>query len=280
MEEQKNQLELPFYLQELQKHPSYGRMGKLLLPSGNMVVIREQNGNDDDVLSSFGASDLDTAAINRFIAGIILENTFSFSKSKKRVSETEVLNMLLNDKYFILMVSRIFSLGEELEFAWDWKGDTGKIEYSESLLPYVWDYKNPFPEEADEDYFRLRIPPYYGLSEDNLVYVTLASGKKVSYSCLDGNGENYLLKRKPEERTANAPLKARRLSLWNPEDEKYLEVPNFSAFSPKDLSEIRKSVKENDPQFEGTTEIINPSTGETLSVPLVGITDFFYPREI
>jgi hypothetical protein len=283
MESQNEPVAMPgvsFFIQAITKHETYGRLAKLLLPSGNTVLIREQNGNDDDILSSFGVNDLDSSAINRFIAAIIIQNSFEFSKSKTSITATEALNILLNDKYFILIASRAFSLGEEFEFQWDWKGDTGKVSYNEDLKPYLWDYSQSYPEEGEENYFKYRIPPYYNISENGLRELTLSTGKKIRYKYLDGHGEDFLLKRSPEERTANASLKARKLSLYNPDSDKFQELPNFSAFTSKEMAEIRKDLREKDPQFDGITEITNPKTGEELSLPLIGITDFFFPREI
>ena len=282
MESQNEQVlnEKPSFVQSIQKHPQMGNLAVLLLPSGNMVKIREQNGNDDDILSSFSKDDLDTAGVNKFIASIIIENSFKFCKSDTLMGEKDVLNMLLNDKYFILIASRAFSLGSILSFSWDWRGDVGKVPYDEDLNVYLWDYEKPFPEEGDEDYHPYRIKPYYNLKDDVHIEATLKSGKKVRYNLMNGHSEDFLLKKSPEQRTVNVALKARKMAIWDDNKGSYTELVNFSPFSSRDMVEIRNHVNENDPQFEGISDIENPITGESLQVPLITLTDFFFPREI
>lgn len=267
------------FIQGESKDPTFGRMIDLLLPSGLTVTIREQNGNDDDVLSSQSKDDLDSNGINRFVAGIIMKNDFPFAKTQGKITDKEVLKMPLRDKYFIVVSSRVFSLGNLLKFEWDWQNGELPIAYEDDLSLYLWDYKKEFPKEGEDNYFKERIKPYTNVSNDNPVReFTLTSGKTIRYKLLNGESENFLLKLPLEKRTVNAGLKARKLQLFVEDD--WLDVVNFSSFNPREMAEIRRDIEQYDSQFDGITTIENPNTGQTLDIPLMNIPDFFFPREI
>lgn len=268
------------FIQGVSKDSTFGNLAELLLPSGHAIVIREQNGNDDDVLSSFTKDDLDSNAINRFVAGIIIKNTYKWAKTEGRMNDKDVLNIPLRDKYFIIMASRIFSLGDILKFDWDWKDGNNLVSYEQDLTGFLWNYNKDFPfNPSDEGYFKERIKPYSkDLTESSVRTFTLRSGKEVQYTLLNGNGENFLLKLPVEKRTVNAGLKARKLKL-NVEGT-WQDVVNFSSFSPKDMADIRKDIETYDSQFDGIIQIENPNTGQVMDLPLMNIPDFFFPREV
>lgn len=268
------------FIQSQSKDSTFGNLAELLLPSGHTVVIREQNGNDDDVLSSFSKDDLDSNAINRFVAGIIIKNNYSWAKTESRLNDKDILKLPLRDKYFIIMASRIFSLGHILKFTWDWKDDNHPIDYEQDLSEFMWDYKKPFPTTPeDPGFFKEMIKPYNGeLKESSVRTFTLRSGKEIQYNLLNGIGENYLLKLPLEKRTVNAGLKARKLKLYV--EGSWQEVVNFSSFTPKDMSDIRNDLDKYDSQFEGLIQVENPNSGQVIDLPLMNIPDFFFPREI
>jgi len=249
----------------------------LLLPSGNTVTIREQNGNDDDIISSFISGDEMIGPINRFLAGLIVDHSFEGFKSKSTILPTEILELLLRDKYFILMASRIFSISDTIIFSWDWKNGKPPVKYEEELLPYLWDYNKEFPQPGDPEYFKYRIAPYTEQKTDTKELV-LKSGKKVRYGFLNGHGENYLLNIADDNRTINAGLKARGLELW--QDGEWIKVENFKEFKAYEMASLRDSIEKEDKQFDGLTDITNPYSGEVLAVPMLSIQDFFFPREI
>jgi hypothetical protein len=101
------------------------------VPSGNLVTIREQNGADDDILSNpVEATNL--MNLSRFISGIILKSTYK----QGRLTVDEVHNLPVLDRYCIIINSRIFSLGEELEFTQDWGPNGGKVAYTQDLREF------------------------------------------------------------------------------------------------------------------------------------------------
>ncbi len=242
---------------------------KINTPSGDTYVIREQTGADDDLLSRLDVDEATT--INRYIAAII-----ESGPKGKRLTLEDVEKLLLRDKYVILFKSRIFSLSEKLIFSYNWTPDDEPLEYITDLQEYVWDYSNPVPELGEEGYSRHRITPY-GVN-DRVVNFDLTSGKSVSFEFLDGVGEKYLLSIKPMERSINKQLIARGFK-YN-DGKKMVGVKNFQVFTSRDMMEIRNKVDEFDPALEGTTNIVNPNTGENLDLPIIAIKDFYYPVKI
>ena len=265
------------FIQSQTTHPIHGKLADLLLPCGTKVTIREQNGNDDDVISSPGSDKDLSLPLNKFIAGLILKHDFNF-KSKEVITMKEVLDIPLRSKYFILLASRIFSISPTIKFRWDWKNGKPPVAYEEDLTVYLWDYNRDFPSEMDPDYFSERIQPYPPSNFDKYRELELSSGKKIRYKYLDGHGENYLLGLSENERAINSPLKARELNIWLEGD--WSPVTNFKDFKNYEMSEIRRDIDINDKPFDGFTNITNPYNGEALQIPLLSIPDFFFPREI
>lgn len=252
----------------------YGKVHEFVTPSGYKVAIREQNGNDDDIISKVGNGSVD--GINLFIKGIIVG--CELYPEMKELTLEQVMKMKLRDKYVTLIQSRIFSLGNILHFEYDWKiPGQGKLPYDEDLSEYIWDYSKPFPKEEDSLYNKYKVQPYKNGAETEK-FLVLSSGKKVKYLYLNGYGEKYLLDKPEREITMNDEMKARFLHLEVNGD--YIRVENFKDFNPRDMIQLRADIRECDDRTEGLTDIENPMTGASLSLPLLGIMDFFFPREI
>jgi len=233
-------------------------------PSGAKYIIREQNGRDEDNLSRIDSDEATT--INRHLATII-----ESGPSGRRMTLEDVEKLPLRHKYALLIKSRIFSLGSDLIFDYVWEDDDEPIEYSVDLSEYVMDYSTIPTEEVSP----LTILPY---SVTSPITLTLLSGAQVQFELLDGVGEKMLLGLKPNERTINKNLTARFLKIYD--GSKWVLVKNFMSFSAKDMVEIRRAVEEVDPPVTGNTTLVNPRTGESRVIPILGIRDFFYPVKI
>lgn len=254
---------------------NYGNIKELLLPSGATAIIREQNGEDDALLSNVALSK-DSASLNSFITAITVYLSTASDPSKAPTLDA-IMSMPLNDKYFILIASRIFSLGEELEFQYNWNNDLPPVKYTENLSNFLWDYKKEFPKPGDPEYFEERIPPY----KSNSPYQTilLDDGRELRYKYLNSYGERYLLKLPETEKHINQQLLARDLSLLI--DGSFVKVESFKSFSSKAMAKIRASISENDPEFAGLTTLENPyETGVSQTISIIQVQDFFFPREI
>lgn len=255
----------------------YGKLKELVLPSGYKATIREQNGNDDDIISN-QATARDLTNMNMFISSLIIETDLPFSVNGK-LSIDGVRNMLLRDKYFILFSSRIHSMGNLIKFTYDWGTEEGgNIEYTDDLNNFVWDYNKEMPEQGDKDFYAYRILPY----SHDLAYKKfehqLSSGKQVRFKFLDGHSELYLMKLPIDQQTKNTELKARELE--QKIDGEWKKVENFMFFSKRDMAELHKVVGDLDPNFNGITELENPLTREIIKFPIISAKDFFYPVEI
>lgn len=263
--------------QEMAREAIYGQVKRIILPSGYFVDIRETNGEDDDVLSN-EATSRDLTNIHIFVASLIINTDLPFAVNN-RITLEGARMLLLRDKYFILVSSRIHSNGNEIKIQYDW-GETqgGKMNYIEDLNRYVWDYTKPFPQEEEEEgYDSQKIKPYpkeaYGKHE-----MILSTGKKLRFNLLDGNSESFLLKLDIEKQTRNSELKSRNLEQWV--EDKWVKVDSFIYFKRNEMAELHKFFTEHDSSFTGLTEIENPKTKELLLYPIMKSTDFFYPGEI
>lgn len=247
---------------------------KFTAPSGFKYTIREQNGNDDDILSNYMEAE-NLMNISRFISAIIVETDFMGKNGRITPEEAHKIPSL--DRYCIIFQSRILSYGPELEFKEDWGEKLGVVEYEQNLRDFLFNYnETPSKEELLEKPSAI---PYYPLGKDirELEFST-SSGKKLKIDILTGEGESFIVNLPPQKQTKNSALIARNLMLLV--ENKWEKVTNFAMFSPRDMMEIRTFIRDNDPIFEGTTEITHPGTGAVKTAYILAIDSFFYPWEI
>jgi hypothetical protein len=236
-------------------------------PSGKIFELREQNGEDDDLLSKMGLNNgKEIIIINQFLAGVILS-----IDGAKPVTPEMVKHLLLRDKYAAFIHSRIFSLGDKLRFEYSFDSTKPPAEYEEDLTQYIWDYSKEFPANDSELYNPQRIRPYNN-QEGLIEVITDHNTYRLDY--IDGNGEDYLFKL--EVHVINAELTARNLKVKTQED-KFELVKNYKEISSRELAYIRKAVKELDPVPQVNISIEHPTTGEAIEMPLLAIRDFSFP---
>lgn len=105
------------------------RTHEFITPSGYKFSIREQNGADEDILSN--PMDVrNLMNLTKFIQAIVVDTDFT---PTRRLTVEDADRIPLNDRYCILFQSRIFSLGDEVEFEYDWGQEGGKQVYGQSL---------------------------------------------------------------------------------------------------------------------------------------------------
>lgn len=249
------------------------RKFEFTVPSGYKYVIREQNGADDDILSN-PVEARTLRNISRFIAAIVVSNDYT-QNGKLTVDDAHQLPVL--DKYCIMFNSRMFSMGETVEFEHDWGDGGGAILYAQDLKEFLFDYGVP-PTEEELLEKPLAIPYYPNGKKVKDIEFTTSYSNKFKFDVLTGEGESYIANLPDDKRTKNQELVARNLHLEV--DGKWEKVTNFRMFSVKEMAEIRKEVYSCDPDFSGNTEVENPRTGEKGSVNLLAIKGFFYPGEM
>lgn len=237
-------------------------------PSGNTVTIREQNGADDDILSNpVEATNL--MNLSRFLAGIILKSSYK----QGRLTVEEVHNLPVLDRYCIIFNSRIFSLGEEVEFTQDWGPNGGQVAYTQDLREFLFDYsQKPTEEELQA---KPNAIPYYPLGNrfKDIEFQT-ESGKELKFDLLNANGEAWIANLPLEKQTKNVIYMARNLCLKV--NGIYEKVNSFAVFSMRDMRDINKFIHSVDPIFSGNTDIENPITGQVSQINILGVKDFFF----
>ena len=257
-----------------------GNILTFIAPSGYSYTLREQNGEDDDVLSHPG--DARTLMnLSKFISRIVIDNNFEGNTSG-RLTPDQAHSLPILDRYAILIHSRIHSLGKTLDFKYHWPKEEGGIkEYEVDLEEYLLDYSKNTAELDKELLDKPDAIPYYpgkGAPMSGNEF-DLKSGKQIKLDLLSGVSEGLLLGIPENDKTKNTELLIRNLHL-KMEDGTWVKVNRFHLFSPKDMAEIRAIVKFIDPPFFAKTEIENPSTGQKVFLNIMGLPDFFYLGEM
>lgn len=242
-------------------------------PSGFKYSIREQNGADEDILSN-PMDSKNLMNLTKFIQAIVVDTDFT---PNRRLTVEDADRIPLNDRYHIIFMSRIFSLGEEVDFEYNWGQNGGVVPYGQPLKEMVFEDYGTLPTEKEMN-DKPNAIPYYLVQKKLVDYeVVLSSGKQVMFDLMTGAGERWLVMLPIEKQTKSAALMARNLRLLV--DNKWEKVENFSLFSIRDMAEIRKSIFAHDPVFSGNTEVENPVTGEKVEYPIMLSSSFFYLTE-
>jgi hypothetical protein len=255
----------------------YGKVIEFILPSGYKVRIREQNGADDDIISNpITSQDLSNFRI--LISSLVLWTDLPFAVNNK-ISQESVKKMLSRDKWFIVFMSRINSMGSTVKFQYDWNQDGKEVfDFEDDLYDYVWDYSKPMPQEGDPEYRPYRFEPYDHDKAYKDIDITLSTGKALRWRYSDGESELIQMKAPAEQRTRNLGFKSRNLQQFM--DNKWVKVENFQYFTKREIAELDKLISEQDMEFRGLTELEHPINKEKVLFPIISTHDFFYPREI
>lgn len=245
---------------------------EFVAPSGHTYKIREQDGDDDDILSNPTKSKT-LQNLSDFVSGIIVSNT----RTGGRLNSEQVHKLPSLDRYAILFQSRIFSLGQTIDFVWDWTKDFGGEQtYEQDLREFLFDYsKTPDAETLNSKPYAI---PFYPVPDcETDIELTLTSGKTVRFDLMTPEGESYMIAL--PVKTKNIELKARNIRLLV--KDKFEMVESFKVFSVKDMLEIRTKVAQVDPVFTGIMDLDNPLFPDLKDrVNIISIPSFFYLGEI
>jgi hypothetical protein len=249
------------------------------LPTGRVLSFREQNGDDDEILSRIGDSESGDG-VTKFVQAIVKQE----AGKSKNFSLNEIDLWPIRDKYALLIKSRIQSLGPKVEFKHTCSKCKKETAVEEDLSIFDWDFKQPFPNpkldpEAYTAHSKACRPYNMSLLKEGHIYLTLSSGKEVRYKYLDGAGEKIILATAKEDLNLNLQLTARGLE-WKNENNKYQKVERFNIFSAKDMADIRRSYNNLDPAFEGISELPCQHCKQIDLVNIVMQPDFFFPQGI
>lgn len=252
-----------------------------MTPSLNTVTIREQTAEDDDILGKVSKGDL-VNALNEFIAAIVVSSTYNTTQKDGALSIKDVLDLPLRDKHYILLKSRIHSIGPWLKFDYEFS-EGGSYEFEEDLTIYDQDLESEDSYKVPEGKDKNCITRYPGVTkpEDYLNYfeIALSSNRKVRMSRMNGHSEKALLQaNKNNALTVNTEYFVRNLQIHTGED--WVSLTSMNVLSKRDVIEIKKAVKDLDTQFTPITHVKDPQGDEEEYLPVLGIKDFFFPTEI
>lgn len=248
------------------------RTKEFYVPSGYKYIIREQNGEDEEILSN--VPDFKSLMnFTKFISSIVVETDFTQSG---KVTIEDALRMPVNDRYVILFQSRIFSIGETVEFEYTWpSGD--KVLYEQDITEFLFnDYsQDPTIEELEAKPDAI---PYYPYQKKTEFEFTTDEGHQLKFNLLTGGGEKKMVTMPSDKQTRNSPLLCRNLQLMV--NGNYEAVKNFKMFTVKEMHQIRKEVFTLDPIFTGSTDITNPNNDtESTKFPIITAPGFFFLTE-
>lgn len=245
---------------------------KFIAPSGFSYTIREQNGSDDDILSNRVAAE-ELKNLSNFVSAIVVETNFT---PTGKLTPEEAFNLPILDHYCILFQSRIFSLGQFLDFTHEWQKNQ-LIDYSQDLMEFLFnDYsKVPNSEEINAKPFAI---PYYPLGNQLKDIEINVGDKTFKFDLITQAAESKLMALPLNELTKNKTLVARNLRYLV--DGNFIPVTDFSLFNPRTMGELRKQVNSIDPLFEGKTSITNPTNNQEVYISILSIPDFFYLGDV
>ena len=256
----------------------YGKVEKFKSPSGYYFTIREQTGDDEDIISRMKDAK-DGSSVNKFVSAIVVDNDYT---DNSRLTESQVESLKLNDKYYILLKSRILSLGSDLTYTHKC-GNTlceKENDYEEDLNNFDCDLELVDTNMIDDKYPGIRVKPYkYG--KDEFRELVLDSGKKLRYRYLDGKGEKRIINLNKDNITINQPLLSRDLSLFKDDSSsgsgQWVKIQRFDVFTSKEMQVIRRDVMENDKQFTIDSEVTCPHCNHKEVISLILLPAFFFP---
>lgn len=101
-------------------------------PSGRLFEIREQNGEDEEIITN-PVDSKNLMNLTKYISAIVIKTNATKSG---RLTIEDALKLPLLDRYCILFNSRIFSLGEEVEFTYKWD-NKDSVTYSQDLREFL-----------------------------------------------------------------------------------------------------------------------------------------------
>jgi hypothetical protein len=242
------------------------------LPCGRKVTIREQNGDDDETLSLItnDKSDTNMANINRFLASIILKD---HATGNAFMSPEDIKNLRLRSKYYLLMKSRIHSLGPIVKFTNKCtnKNCRAEMDVTEDLSDFDNDLTKYNPDAPHKE---RSIVPYLDKGANQYHEFTISSQKKLRFKYLDGHGEERALEAYQTRASRNTNLIVRELSIYH--DNQWMLLGSFAIFKSAEMGEIQKEIERVDSQFVLASDVECPACKNKMMIPLNAIEGFFF----
>jgi len=253
----------------------YGDTKQFYAPSGYSYTIQEQNGDHDALLSNVGSS-MAGDNYDNFVASIVIKTDFT-THGKLTIKEAGNLPSL--DFAFIILQSRLHSLGDEIKFTFEW--EAGKpIQYVDNLQQYLPDYKAHSDDELANLFMKNKLAcPMYPERDKQVIEFTTLQQNKFRFSICTRNMEKKLLELAQEDLTINTKLSIRNLEQLQ-KDGEWIKVQSFKFIKAKEMRVIRGYLEKFDPNFNAVSEITNPKDNQKHTISFLELPDFFFPAEI
>lgn len=242
-----------------------GDITQVVLPSGKIVDIRENNGGDDELLSKISSAK-NGENINIFLSGIIEKD---YELEKKPLAG-DVAGYLNKDRYYLMFKQRLINYGNILKYKYKGDRDEQEYEYEEDLTTLDGnlgdsEYKPKSGEQISK----------YPFGNQRVIEFTTSKKKKFRFHVVDGIMEYQATKADMDDYTKNTPLYERQIEEFV--DGKWQRVFHFKHCSSREVAEVRTFVEKCDEQFQPIISF-KSKEGNFYQIPLFSIPTFFYPE--
>lgn len=223
--------------------------------------------------------------LNKVLADVIIR-----VGSKKDIDVDFVTNMLSVDRKKALVELRQFSLDFEIEFDFNYEY-ISEIENEKKVEPLTLDISSGFNEVPLKVLIDSEVveAPYKEYSDINTKQtITLPkSGKKVTFSLLNGVGEKIAMKTPKKERSSHTAIMMRRPTeehIGGKGDSVQIQL-NLDDLGLKDIEFLRASIKEaegsidTEYMFEHPEAELKPQEEKEVVIDLINTMAFFFPSQ-
>lgn len=249
-------------MRELDKR-GFPEGAEVVLPSGQTIHIREQTGEDEEIVSNF--KDMESlSSFNKYLARII---------EKPLVTEVDIEEWLLADKYYALLRSRIYSLGSDLKVNYKCPECGHEANYVFDLHEFNADYSN-----YDEVHGPRSVKPYPNGGEK--MHTFKVGENQYRFKLADGETEQKAMKLRKDQVNSLALIRHRKLEWFNDSDQNWYVVQNFKKYTSKEVAAIRANIQEKERNLVIADAIICENCGHRQEIILLFQPDFFSPTAL
>lgn len=244
---------------------------KITLPSSKVLEIRENTGEDEGTLSSIKGA-MDGSSITNYIKSIT-------DVMGDGITLEEIADMHVNDRHATLFHARLHSIGNMFTFEHTCQNEECKktFPWEEDLSEYV-NGPNEDRKPHEVEYITANMVPKYPMGLEKTHTFVLKSGRNLKFDLMTGNLLKQAADKNLTDTNINTKLLSRNLGLMH--NSQFELSTHFRMYSSKDMSEIRKVVKEVDPEWNPVSKLNCPHCGFENHVEILSNPNFFFPTEI
>lgn len=230
---------------------------KITLPSGRPCEIREMTGRDEKILTD-RAFVLNGTCLNKMLSAVVVSLDGEPMPKDAGKREELILDMLTGDRNYLILQVRMLSYGDEMIFNWKCPKCGATAGYKLNLRELL-------------DDGTLKVHPYR--DDMPLVVETRQGPAEVQY--MTGRSEAWLLQQYKKGREFDTLTLA--MAACSSLNGKRPSRADMEELPVRDIAAIRKAASELKGGMEGAVELDCLKCGESNSVELSSIPDFFIP---